>query len=223
MSNIEAGMDLGYMLQRRRDANNNLLDDRNIPKIIDSISKQPKTKAIKGASLDDFMDMIAKVVSKAMKKDKVEFCPDEGARIKIDMAEKLDHPYIYFDFISRVPKDELKPRIREAIDERRYDDHSKRIGIVYGQKFKCILQFNIIACDYRTVSKVMNNFEELIFNYTAYFKKNGVAEILFEKHFTDTNLDEYRQHVSVRSIQYYVEIEKLFTEFASEIDDIVVV
>ena len=111
MSNIEAGMDLGYMLQRRRDANNNLLDDRNIPKIIDSISKQPKTKAIKGASLDDFMDMIAKVVSKAMKKDKVEFCPDEGARIKIDMAEKLDHPYIYFDLISRVPKDELKPRI----------------------------------------------------------------------------------------------------------------
>ena len=67
----------------------------------------------------------------------------------------------------------------------------------------------------------MNDFESLIFNYTAFFKKNGVAEILFEKHFTDRNLDPFRQNLSIRSLQYYVEIERLFTEFvASDIEKV---
>ena len=83
------------------------------------------------------------------------------------------------------------------------------------------MQFHIIASDYRQANKVMNDFESLIFNYTAFFKKNGVAEILFEKHFTDRNLDPFRQNLSIRSLQYYVEIERLFTEFvASDIEKV---
>ena len=68
----------------------------------------------------------------------------------------------------------------------------------------------------------MNDFEDLIFNYTPYFKKNGVAEILFEKHFTDKNLDLFRQTLSVRSLQYYLEIEKLTAVFETDIEEITI-
>lgn len=213
--------DLETMLQRRRDAGNNIM-----PMSFENDTSKSKTvppeKAEKSATIEDFMDMIASLVSKVMKKYKVEFSPDEGARPTADMAEKLDHPYIFFNLIERVPKGERKPRVREEIIESVDDSLSRRPGTIWGQKFKCLVQFNILACDYRTAVKVMNIFEELIFNYTAHFKRNGVAEILFEKQMTDSALDPYREHLSTRSLVYYVEVEKLFTEFHSELDSIVI-
>lgn len=91
--------------------------------------------------------------------------------------------------------------------------------MVWGQRQKVIVQFNILACDYVQANRVMNNLEELIFKYTAYLKKNGVAEILFQMQGTDRNLDYYRQSSSVRSLQYMIEIEKLFVQFDSDIED----
>lgn len=180
----------------------------------------PPTTAQSTASLEDFTSMISKLVSKVMKKDNVEFSPDEGARPSMDVSTPLNHPYIFYEVISREPKTERKPRSREEIVELTADDGTKRQGRIWGQKFKCILQFNILACDYKTANKVMTNFESLIFNYTAFFKKNGVAEILFERHFTDKNLNPYRESMSIRTLQYYVEIEKLYTEFVSDIEQI---
>ena len=162
--------------------------------------------------------MVGKAVSKAMKKKKVEFMPDEGARLTSDMLEKLDHPVITYSVIDMVPKGELKPRIRESINERlsgKINMNADRPGHVMGQKFKCIVQFNVIASDYKQSDSVMKDFEDLIFTYTAYFKRNGVAELLFSKRFTDQNLDTYRQSASVRSLQYYVEIEQLYAEFTT--------
>lgn len=221
MASSKVKDDIAALLQMRRDAGNNLIHP--VPMETDTSKTPEHLKAVQGATLDDFIDMIAKLSSKIFKKDKVEFCPDEGARLKVDMAEKLDHPVIYFSVKSRVPKTERKPRQRESILETSADKSTNRQGQIWGQKFACIVQFNILAGDYRTANKVMNVFEELIFNYTSYFKENGVAEILFEKHFTDTNLDPYRQHISVRSLQYYVEVEKLFAEFTDSIDGISVI
>lgn len=192
---------------------------------IETEKNPPPTKADKSADLEDFMEMVGKVVSKALKKKKVEFQPDEGARLSDDMLKKLDHPVITFSIINMVPKGELKPRIREKVNESLDGDINKnaaRPGRVSGQKFKCTVQFNIIANDYKQSTAVMKDFEELIFNYTAYFKRNGVAELLFSRRFTDQNLDEYRQSTSIRSLQYYVEIERLYAEFLTETGDIAV-
>lgn len=211
--------DLSTLLQKRQDASNALLP----LSYKTDVSKLPEAqKAQKSASLEDFMEMISMIVSKTMKKDGVVFSPDEGARPKVDMASKIEHPYIFYEVIKRIPKGERKPRAREEIIEAVTDANSQRQGRIWGQKFACIVQFNFLTCDYNQANKVMNDFESLIFNYAAYFKKNGVAEILFEKHFTDQNLDMYRQSLSVRSIQYYVEIEKLFAEFVSDIEAITV-
>lgn len=189
-----------------------------------SYKKHPeRAQADKSADLRDFIEMVAKVVSLAMKDLEVEFVPDEGRRIKIDPDAELDHPYIFYKVESREVKDEKKPRVRETITEKTHDGREAREGKIFGQKFKCYVQFDIIAGEYSTADEVMYTFEDVLFRYTHYFKKNGVAELLFHKHHTDENHDVYRQYVSVRSIQYYVEVEKLITMFGSEIEDVEII
>lgn len=176
-------------------------------------------RAEKSATLDDFIDMVGMLVSKRMKKMGVHFIPDEGARIELEPDKSLEHPYITFDVISRTPLTELKPRAREDVTESIDDKDNARSGMVWGQRQKVIIQFHVLACDYREANKVMNSLEELIFKYTAFFKKNGVAEILFQQQGTDRNMDFYRQSASVRSLQYRVDIEKLFVQFEADLED----
>jgi hypothetical protein len=211
--------DMERLLQSRQDNGGNILPVNYVPSDVNQVPQ----KAVKNASLQDFVEMVAMLVSKSMKKRNVIFKPDEGARIVVDPSKNLENPYIFFEVIERKPKLERKPREREAFSEISNDKNNKRQGRIWGQKFSAIVQFNFLACDYSTVNAVMNDFENLIFNYTPYFKKNGVAEILFEKHFTDKNLDIFRQTLSARSLQYYLEIEKLIAVFESEIKDITII
>ena len=179
-------------------------------------------KSDKTATLSDFINMLCMLINKSesMKKLKVIFLPDEGARIRIDQKETIDNSYIFFDLISRTPLNELKPRHREDILEITDDINNKRAGYIFGQKYSTIIQFNILACDYKTANAVINNLEDLLFKYTGYFKKNGISEILFKNQYTDQNLAYYRQSLSVRSLVYEIITEKLFVQFKSEIQNI---
>ena len=214
--------DLERLLQQSQDNQMGLMTEAQAEELKERRRKEPPPlKANKSASLQDFIKMVAKIVGIALKNRNVEFVPDEGKRIIVDPNEEITHPYITYKVISRTPKDELKPREREhLLSENVHKDGEGRQGRVYGQKFKCYVQFNIIASEYSEADEVMNIFEDLILSYAHYFKRNGVAEILFEKHFTDENFDVYRQSVSVRSLQYYVEVEKLTVVFDSEIKDV---
>ena len=55
----------------------------------------------------------------------------------------------------------------------------------------------------------MERFEDLMITYAGYFKKNGVAELLFDQQYTDQSFETMRQTLSIRNISYYVEVEKL--------------
>lgn len=165
-------------------------------------------KADKSASLFDFIKMIDKVITLTMGDMNVIFIPDEGKGIYLGTDQTLDTPMITYKLIERKAKGELKPRIRENFRE--VDpDGNVRIGEIYGQKFKCHLQFNIFASVYTTAEQVMEMFEEAMMTYAGYFKKNGVAEILFDKQLTDDSFEMARQSLSIRNLRYYVEIEKL--------------
>lgn len=176
-------------------------------------------KASKHASLEDFISMVAEVLRKTLDKHNAVFIPDEGAIID-DPHEKLEQPHILYQIVSRTPKKELKPRYIETIIEKIDDHENRRHGENWSQRQECLVQFDVVACDYATANKVMNIFEDTMFTYAGYFKNNGIAELYFKKYFTDKNLDKYRQWLSVRSIQYYVEIEKLITIFDTTIEDI---
>ena len=182
-----------------------------------------RQRSAQGADLDDLADMLAKLVSKSMRKSKVEFSPNEGARPLTDASTKIDSPRIYFSIIDSAPKNELKPRVREEINELTEDKLNRRMGTVYGKRYVNIVQFDIFATDYTEANTVMKNFEELIFDYSSYLKENGIAEIYLQKRFTDRNLDAYRQHFSVRSLQYYVETEKLFARFGEVVESVSVI
>lgn len=210
--------DMERLLQMKEDNGNNILPAPYVP----AGPEKEHAKASKSASLQDFVEMVSMLVAKTMKKEGVVFKPDEGARPIVDPNKLLENPVIFYEVIERKPKLERKPREREEIKEFHDDENRRRQGRIWGQKFACLVQFNFLACDYRTVNSVMNDFESLIFNYTPYFKKNGVAEILFEKHFTDKNLDLFRQTLSVRSLQYYLEIEKLTAVFETDIEEITI-
>lgn len=179
----------------------------------------PILKADSGCTLDQFISIISMILRKTLKKHNTVFVPDEGGIIK-DPHKKLEETKILYKIIERKPVKELKPRPMEEIVEDAEDNINKRYGMIYGQRQQCILQFDVVACDYQTANKVMNIFEDTIFTYTGFFKEKGINEIYFLRHFTDQNLDSYRQELSVRSLQYYVEIQKLITVFESTIDNI---
>lgn len=207
--------ELQYLLQERENFNNkvtNCLKDDNI--------KSETLKSDKAASLEDFIEMVSMLVNKTMQNLNVKFVPDEGARIRKDQKEILNNNYIFYDLISRKPIIEKKPRPREEFVENTNDENNKRIGFVFGQKFQTIIQFNILACDYKTANAVMNGLEDLLFKYTGFFKQNGISEILFKNQFTDQNLGYYRQNLSVRSLVYEVITERLYTQFKSNIQTV---
>lgn len=172
------------------------------------IHDNKQLKADKSATLFDFIKMLDKIVTLTMKDLNVKFIPDEGKSLYLSTDQPLDQPMITYKVIERKAKGELKPRYRE--DFKDVDpDGNVRIGEIYGQKFKCHVQFNIFASVYTTAEQVMERFEEAILTYAGYFKKNGVGEIIFDSQLTDDAFDMARQSLSIRNLRYYVEVEKL--------------
>ena len=207
--------DLEYLLRREAEG---------APRIVDRIEDkkpQPPMRSTKGCDLYDFMGMVGEIVEKTLKKQyNVEFTLDEGAMPVLDASDDLTHPRICFSVIMREPKGEKKPRIRDEFWEQS-ESGSKRFVTVWGQKFKCEIQFDVYASEYTTANAVMIAFESLMSNYTAHFKQNGLAELFFQKHFTDRNYSVFRNKISVRSLIYYAEVERLTPVFDGEILDIV--
>ena len=203
-----------------------LLDEksqlRNISKTLEKkkspISSKP-LKAADNASLEDFISMLAEVCSKTMQRWHAELNPNEGAVLK-DEDQKLEHPVILYEVISRIPYNELKPRQLEDIIEKVDEEGHVRLGRIWSQRFDCVIQFNVVASDYSTANAVMTTLEDAILTYSGYFKSKGVGELLFKRHFTDKNYDRYRQWLSVRSLQYRLVVEKLTTVFDTTIESI---
>lgn len=181
------------------------------------------TRADKGATLPDFFERVKHMVLnvRALKEERVEFYPDDSLRPEVDLSKKIDHPYIFYTLISRVPRDmNIKPRYREEIWDRNTNGTVAQQGAIYGQIFDCDVQFNIVATDYSQADRVMYAFEDAMLTYTGSFKKNGVSEIVFLRQFTDSNLDIYRQEMSVRSLVFRVSIERIRLAFDTTITSI---
>lgn len=202
------------------DNHNSLYENKTRDRNVNIISSDPKSfqqKSNKSASMYELIEMIDKIVTLTMPNTK--FIPDEGKVTELDSMSNFDCSIITYKIIERIPKKEIKPRVRETIIEKDKLNES-RIGEVYGQKFKCLIQFNVFASVYKEAEEVMEKFEELIITYAGFFKENGVAEIFFEKHLTDDYYAKLRETLSIRNLIYYVEIEKLTVIFKEKIKEI---
>lgn len=179
------------------------------------VQRQIRTqRSRKGATIRDFIDMLADLTKKVLRKHEVTFDPDEG-HTPNDVDKKLGHPYILYKVTSREPKLERKQRLLDTVEA-----EDGRHGEIWAQDFTCKIQFTIMAGNYTEADTIMDEFEDLLFKYTGYFKENGVQELLFEKQYTDQNYDSYRQSASVRSLVYRVDIQKFYTTFVNRLQDL---
>lgn len=207
--------DFEILLQKQQDV------EVGIPKneydVIRSNPDSIQQTADKSASLGDLIQMIDRLVTLTM--PNVDFIPEEGKVLSMDSMKDFNRPKITYKVKYRKPKMEIKPRVRESIepDNKNGED---RLGQICGQKFECLIQFNIFTSVYKEAEEVMEKFEELIFSYTGFFKKNGVAELLFKEQITDDFYERLRETLSVRNLIYYVEIEKLTVIFKEKIKEI---
>lgn len=205
------------------DNGNNLLEQEKKPedscKFPHGGTAKDMQRADKNASLIDCIRMIGMIVDYSMKDDNVKFTNNEYQIRITDPEIPVNNPYISYKVVSRKPSNEYKPIVREDTNE--CDEYNEqRGGSVYGQFFDCVVQFNIFANESIIADKVMDDFEELILNYTGYLKKEGVSEIYFKEQVTDSEYNNFRETLSVRNLRYYVKIEKLRVIFNRRIDDI---
>lgn len=170
------------------------------------------------ASLADFIEMVGLITEHAMDDLKVIFLPEENKKNFTDPDVAFNNPVITYKVVHRKPKNELKPMPRETVTEK--CDGQDRIGTVYGIRYDCKVQFNIFASEYKLANKVMDKFEELMISYAGYIKQNGVVDMFFTNQYTDSEYNTFRETMSVRNLEYYVEIEKLVVIFNEKVKDI---
>ncbi len=176
-------------------------------------------KAKGTASLLDFIDMVALIVESTMDDMNVTFMTDERAYLfKEDPLEPINHPMVTFKVLDRVHTDKTayKPRYMEEITG---DDG--RPGIIYNERFTNMVQFNIIAPEYRIAWNVMERFEDLMISYAETIRGNGIVEYFFLKQYRDSYYDSFRNTFTVLSLVYRVDTETLRVIFKENINDII--
>lgn len=181
-------------------------------------SKMKRQRADKGASLYDFIKLVDRLTALVI--PDVDFIPAEGENVKLEGSTTFNRTVIMYKVTSRELLNEKKPLPREQVEEIDPETGDVRIGEIKGQNFKCYVQFNIYAPTYEEAERVMSEFEDMMFQYTGWFQRNGVRKIFFNKHFTDSSFDSLRESLSIRSLEYYVEIEKLNVIFRERIKEI---
>lgn len=177
-------------------------------------------RADKNCSYEDFIEMIRKVLRNVM--SDCDFVPHENVKDMMQPDIKIDNPIISFEVISRAPSKQQKPMLRHEVVEKAYDSQEERIGNLFAWQMDYTLQFNVFASGYEKAQSVMNTFEEAILNYTGFFKKNGVIECLFIKQLKDSSLESFREHASIRSLQYYAILERYWIDFESTLESVMI-
>lgn len=173
------------------------------------------------SSFEGFIEMVSKLVCLTMEEMNVEFLPDENKHVIINPEIKSDKTYITYRLLSRIPSREIKHMAREEIVEPGINKEEERHGIIYGQKYNCLVQFNIFASEYKKANEVMKSFEQMIFSFTGYMKEKGIENILFKGQMTDDDFDVYRKTMSVRNLKYEIQTEDLLAIFKDKIQSII--
>lgn len=176
-------------------------------------------KAKGNASLIDFIDMVALIVENTMDDLQVSFMTDEKAYlVKEDPVEPINHPIVTFKILDRMHTEgaAYKPRMMEEIIG---DDG--RPGYIYNERFTSMVQFNIIASEYRIAWTVMERLEELLISYAETIRGNGIIEYFLYKQYSDDFYDSFRNTFTVLNLVYRVDTETLRVIFKENIKDIV--
>lgn len=107
---------------------------------------------------------------------------------------------------------EIKPRLR-------YSDKTEdgRLFNVYGQWFDFEVQFDIWAGTGDQADQYVEDFQQLIMQYTGFFKRKGVSQIFLKRQVNDNNTKQWRSDLINRTLVYYVKIDETRIIFPREL------
>ena len=177
-------------------------------------------KANGNASLLEFLEMVSLIITNTMDDLHVECMPDEKAYvIKDDPVEPINHPIVTFKVNDRRHKDNFgyKPKLIESVQ----DDEIGKTAFIYSERYISLVQFNIMASEYRSAWTVMDRIEDALLSYAETIKGNGIVEYYFNRQYADKYYDTFRNTLTVLNLEYCVETEKLRVIFKENIKDIV--
>lgn len=178
-------------------------------------------KANGNASLLDFLDMVSLIITNTMDDMHVECMPDEKAYVtKDDPVEAINHPIVTFKINDRRHKENFgyKPKLIESVQD---IDSTGRTAFIYSERYTSLVQFNIMASEYRIAWKVMDRIEDALLSYAETIRGNGIVEYYFNRQYTDKYYDTFRNTLTVLNLEYCVETEKIRVIFKENIKDII--
>ncbi|EOO44557.1 hypothetical protein [Bacillus cereus] len=109
---------------------------------------------------------------------------------------------------------DIKPRHRGTI---RHPYRDGEYVNLYGQVFDVAVEFVVYSESAEEADEMILDLEEFIQNYTGFFKKNGVQEILFDSQGADEVIQNQRINIAKRPMYYKMRFEKITVKFTNEI------
>jgi hypothetical protein len=172
------------------------------------------------SSIEELADIIKKLCNAAWGTDWGEFSPD------IKYGENSDDiilPQITIEINTREVTEDtpIKPVLMNVIKEQ--DAQGNETGdaiLVYRQLFDCNVEFNIYGRNAKEARDYMDKLESLLIVYAGYLKRKGLSEILFLKETSPKCSLNYAENKNMRSIYYYIRLEKITTVRQSRINAI---
>lgn len=180
----------------------------NIPR--DSSLTQSKYDRAEGnAQLIDFIKMVGLIVESVYADSdiKVTYMPKSKAYFLIEDAdERFTNPIITFKIMQREIKEGTgkKPQMKESF----FENDDDRSVIVYQQSFSSIIRFQFLSLEYNTAYNIMDNFEDMLIEYSSEIKKKGIVNFYLLKQNEDNYYIDNRDKIDELTLDYYVETQK---------------
>ena len=123
----------------------------------------------------------------------------------------LKLPLITYDVNSREVSDKMpiKPVLSDTVQEIVDGKPTGDVIMVYRQFFDCIVEFNTWGRNSLEARKIMNDLEALLNSYGGYLKRLGISEMFFLKEIPSNKSVNYIPGIPMRSMMYFVRLEKI--------------
>lgn len=120
-------------------------------------------------------------------------------------------PIITYDVNSREVSrgTQIKPTLSGVINEVVNGKPTGDVIEVYRQQFDVIVEFNIWGRNSIETRQLSERFETTLNSYIGYLKKLGVSEMFFLKEIPCQRSVNYISEISMRSLMYYVRLERI--------------
>lgn len=126
--------------------------------------------------------------------------------------DKIVVPVITYDTERRIPSDSHKSIDGRVFDKVRDPDHPEHFLEVSRQWFDIVINFWVYHKTNNDARKLMNEFEDFLFEYKDYFKDLGISDIRFESEEPPKVVTASGQTIPQRNLRYLFRLERTRTK-----------